>query len=257
MTLSVWHRCLSQLEIELSEEQLNTWIRPLQADEQNSSLRLMAPNQFVLNWVENNFYSRIKEIVTTLSGPEQLTVALEIGGAIPSQRTGLGQIHAATICEPENFSPPGNPGNPKTRANLNPAYAFDTFVEGKSNQFGLAAATQICSNPGTVYNPFFICGGSGLGKTHLMQAVGNGILDANSSTRVMYLNSERYVHEMVTAVQRNTMDEFKERYRSVDALLIDDIQFFAGKNRTQEEFFHTFNALYAVSYTHLTLPTKA
>ncbi len=244
MTSSVWHRCLSQLEIELSEEQLNTWIRPLQADERDSSLRLMAPNQFVLNWVENNFYGRIKEIVTTLSGPEQLTVALEIGSGLAPQGSGLGVAHPAPATEPANFSPPANAGHSKARANLNPGYIFDTFVEGKSNQFGLAAATQICSNPGTVYNPFFICGASGLGKTHLMQAVGNGILDNNPSTQVMYLNSERYVHEMVASVQRNTMDEFKERYRNVDALLIDDIQFFAGKTRTQEEFFHTFNALY-------------
>lgn len=137
------------------------------------------------------------------------------------------------------------PGNSKARASLSPVYTFETFVEGKSNQFGRAAASQVGENPGTAYNPFFICGASGLGKTHLMQAVGHGILDHNPSARVMYLNSESYVAEMVTAIQRNTVNDFKKRYRNVDALLIDDIQFFAGKDRTQEEFFHTFNALYA------------
>ena len=251
LTQSVWHRCLSQLELELSEEQLNTWIRPLQADEQNSYLRLMAPNQFVLNWVETNFYGRIKEIVTALSGPDQLTVALEIGSGFTSvASTSAVSNSVAPATGPDDFNlrqgSASRPavGNSKARANLNPGYVFDTFVEGKSNQFGLAAATQICSNPGTVYNPFFICGASGLGKTHLMQAIGHGILDTDSSANVLYLNSERYVHEMVSSVQRNTMDEFKDRYRSVDALLIDDIHFFAGKNHTQEEFFHTFNALY-------------
>lgn len=249
MTQSVWHHCLSQLERELSEEQLNTWIRPLQADEQNSYLRLMAPNQFVLNWVENNFYGRIKEIISAVSDTDELTVALEVGSGFGASSNIQPQAHPTAATGPDDFARPGAanspaPGNSKARANLNPGYIFETFVEGKSNQFGLAAATQICSNPGTVYNPFFICGASGLGKTHLMQAVGHGILDTNPSARVIYLNSERYVHEMVSSVQRNTMDEFKDRYRSVDALLIDDIQFFAGKNRTQEEFFHTFNALY-------------
>ena len=132
----------------------------------------------------------------------------------------------------------------RARANLNPAYNFETFVEGKSNQFGRAASLQVCKNPGVSYNPFFICGASGMGKTHLMHAVGHGILSENPNARVLYINSEQYVAEMVSALQRNTMDQFKQRYRHVDALLIDDIQFFARKDRTQEEFFHTFNTLY-------------
>jgi len=249
LTSSVWHRCLSQLENELSEEQLNTWIRPLQADEQSTQLRLMAPNQFVLNWVENNFYSRIKEIVSALTKPGELPVALEIGTGLGTLTDAPTDAIPAVSIQVNSPTMPGAgnslPGNSKTRASLSPVYTFETFVEGKSNQFGRAAASQVCENPGTAYNPFFICGASGLGKTHLMQAVGHGILDHNPAARVMYLNSESYVAEMVAAVQRNTMDEFKKRYRNVDALLIDDIQFFAGKGRTQEEFFHTFNALYA------------
>lgn len=264
--MPIWDRCLSQLEVELSEQQLNTWIRPLQAQEKNSNLKLMAPNQFVLSWVETNFYPRIKEIAAAVAKPEELTVMLEIGSGPASVHlengadstpqpmnlpvSELNPLNSSVSALPETSSlATEEPTGPRVkqaqmRAQLNPVYSFETFVEGKSNQFGRAAALQICQNPGTAYNPFFICGASGLGKTHLMQSVGHGILDYNPNANVFYLNSERYVQEMVSALQRNTMDDFKRRYRNLDALLIDDIQFFAGKGRTQEEFFHTFNALY-------------
>ena len=265
MSLSLWDLCLSQLEVELSEQQLNTWIRPLQAREQSNCLTLMAPNQFVCDWVQTNFYSRIQELVLALSTREGFFVALQIGSdQVAEPESGVqnptldlgsnagGHLHGtATQPSSDVVASMGNSvGNSvgknssRARANLNPAYNFETFVEGKSNQLGRAASVQVCKNPGTSYNPFFICGASGLGKTHLMQAVGHGILNQNPNARVLYMNSEQYVAEMVSALQRNTMDQFKQRYRHVDALLIDDIQFFAGKDRTQEEFFHTFNTLY-------------
>ena len=247
MTVSVWDRCLSQLEIELSEQQLNMWIRPLQADENSNYLKLMAPNQFVRDWVETNFYGRIKEIAHSAANDEGLTVALEIGTGhdlAPAFAKSKGPGEVGSPSSANAKSDGSDFGSDVARANLNPAYTFETFVEGKSNQFGRAASVHICDNPGIAYNPFFICGASGLGKTHLMQAVGHGILNRKKNARVVYLNSERYVAEMVTALQHNTMGEFKKRYRQVDALLIDDIQFFAGKGQTQEEFFHTFNSLY-------------
>jgi len=221
----------------------------------------MAPNQFVCDWVQTNFYSRIQELALALSSREGFFVALQIGSgqvAEPEQSaeaptldlgSNAGGHLPGTTAQPSSYVV-GSVGNSsgkngsRARANLNPAYNFETFVEGKSNQLGRAASVQVCKNPGTSYNPFFICGASGLGKTHLMQAVGHGILNQNPNARVLYMNSEQYVAEMVSALQRNTMDQFKQRYRHVDALLIDDIQFFAGKDRTQEEFFHTFNTLY-------------
>ncbi len=264
MSVPIWDRCLSQLEIELSEQQLNTWIRPLQAQQNRDNLRLMAPNQFVLNWVQSNFYPRIQEIASAAARPAEVKVALEIGsGVIPIDNapemgrqatidldgdsgTVESRQQTADKSHSDNSQVSGKEliHRAQARAHLNPGYIFDNFVEGKSNQFGRAAAVQICENPGKAYNPFFICGASGLGKTHLMQSVGNAILEFNPRARVKYLNSESYVAGMVAALQRNTMNEFKRVYRQLDALLIDDIQFFAGKGRTQEEFFHTFNALY-------------
>lgn len=248
MTLPIWDRCLSQLEGELSEQQLNTWIRPLQAHESEAQLTIMAPNQFVLNMVESNFYPRIKEIAVILAGDDPVAIALGIGSNFSNSTTNAPQDVRNTNVRKETAA--NSMGNTESnhsatrRTSLNPTFNFDTFVEGKSNQLGRAAAMQIGQNPGTAYNPFFICGASGLGKTHLMHSVGNSILSHNPNAKVMYLNSERYVAEMVSALQRNTINEFKRFYRGLDALLIDDIQFFAGKDRTQEEFFHTFNALF-------------
>lgn len=255
MTYAIWDRCLTQLEGELTEQQLNTWIRPLQAAENGSHLTIMAPNQFVLTTVESDYFTRIKEIAKTISEQENLQVALQIGSQnitspgkftdtpttgfdTGSSRNDAPPVAVSTITK----APSAN--QVKINARLNPEFNFDNFVEGKSNQLGRAAAMQISSNPGNAYNPFFICGASGLGKTHLMHAVGNAIVDHKPDARVMYLNSERYVAEMVSALQRNTINDFKKFYRGLDALLVDDIQFFAGKDRTQEEFFHTFNALF-------------
>ncbi len=237
MTDSLWTGCLQRLEREIPDQQLNTWIRPLQAEEHDNHLRLYAPNRFVLDWVRDHFAERITELLASQrpDAPPQLT--LEIGGHSVAKNIPPG---LSTATESAHA---GTPAPKAHNANLNPDFTFDTFVEGKSNQLARAASLQVVDNPGKAYNPLFIYGGVGLGKTHLMHAIGNTLLRAKPDARVLYLHSERFVADMIKALQHNAINEFKRHYRGVDALLIDDIQFFAGKERSQEEFFHTFNAL--------------
>ena len=243
---SLWQQCVARLETEVPEQQLNTWIRPLQAIEDADTLRLLAPNRFVLDWVKDNFFERINATAHELSGNGGLRVLLEVG---TGRRAPTPEPDVPTARAPEAAPRPA-PVQPQPAAssaqftnNLNRNFTFDNFVEGKSNQLARAASLQIAENPGLAYNPLFIYGGVGLGKTHLMHAVGNKILELNPNAKVVYLHSERFVADMIKALQHNAIEDFKRYYRSVDALLIDDIQFFAGKERSQEEFFHTFNAL--------------
>ncbi len=215
----------------------NTWILPLQATEGNGQLKLYAPNHFVRNWVVQHYERRIMEVCSHLSDGETHTVLFEIGT--------LQRSADSTETGGENtFAPRVKLVERRSASNLTPKFTFDTFVEGKSNQIARAASIQIGKNPGTVYNPLFVYGGVGLGKTHLMHAIRNMVLDDNPSARVAYLHSERFVTEMVKSLQHNRIEEFKKHYRTVNTLLIDDVQFFAGKERSQEEFFHTFNALF-------------
>lgn len=233
MNSPIWNSCVRQLESELTEQLLNTWIRPLQAEEKDTNLLLFAPNRFVLDWVNDHYLKRIRELVALYSDdsdPKQ--VSLSVGSRASSK----------TVVRPTPLTSPPTPVRTYSH-NLNSDFTFDSFVEGKSNQLAKAAALQVANNAGLAYNPLLIYGGVGLGKTHLMHAVGNQILKVNPQSQVVYLHSERFVQDMVKALQHNAIDEFKRHYRSVDALLIDDIQFFAGKERSQEEFFHTFNAL--------------
>ena len=235
MSATLWSRCLEKLEGELSEQQLNTWIRPLQANVENGTLKLLAPNRFVLDWVKQNLYQRIIQMVLQLQDIEAQQVILEIGSHYSSS--------SFSSPAPSLAVPISEPDLPPVKNNLNPSFTFENFVEGKSNQLARAASMQVAENPGRAYNPLFVYGGVGLGKTHMMHAIGNGMLAFKPNARIVYLHSERFVGDMVKALQHNTINEFKRIYRSVDALLIDDIQFFAGKERSQEEFFHTFNAL--------------
>jgi chromosomal replication initiator protein len=230
---TLWNRCIRDLQAELPEQQFNTWIRPLQAIEGGGRLRLLAPNRFVVDWLQEHYIQRILKIVDE-SG-ERTEVVVEVGS-----RERDNQAVPAPVSSPGRNAAPTAP--PVT-SRLNPAFTFSTFVEGKSNQLAKAAATQVGQNPGKSYNPLFIYGGVGLGKTHLMHAIGNAIVAAKPDARVAYVHSERFVGDMVKGLQHNKISEFKRSYRSLDALLIDDIQFFAGKERSQEEFFHTFNAL--------------
>jgi chromosomal replication initiator protein len=234
---SLWRRCLTHLEAELPEAQFNTWIRPLQAVEDGRTLRLLAPNRFVVDWVNENVVSRISELVDAVGSPPAPSVVLEVGSRA------VAPPPPAPIL-PQNGRSPAKDLPSLLGSRLNPDFTFTSFVEGKSNQLARAAAMQVAENPGRAYNPLFIYGGVGLGKTHLMHAVGNMIRGRNERARVAYVHSERFVGDMVKALQHNTINDFKTAYRSLDALMIDDIQFFAGKDRSQEEFFHTFNALF-------------
>ena len=226
MTSALWNSCVHQHESELTEQQLNTCILPLHAIEQDGDLILLAPNRFVLDCVQIHFLDRIDELVEADSRSPGRRVSLEIGSHEPAP------VSTATAPDPKPF-----------QHNLNPYFTFETFVEGKSNQLPRAAALQVAKHPGSTYNPLLIYGGVGLGKTHLLHAIGNQILEDNPSARVTYLHSERFVADMIKALQHNTISEFKQHYRSIETLLIDDIQFFARKERSQEEFFHTFNSL--------------
>jgi chromosomal replication initiator protein len=236
---SLWARCVQRLETDLPEQHFNTWIRPLHAVEEQDTLRLLAPNRFVVDWVREHFYDQIAEAAADFAADRHVDLVIEVG----SRRHTMAAVETA---RPERFDDADRRAVPQARAvggRLNPDFTFKNFVEGKSNQLARAAAYQVGLNPGSAYNPLFIYGGVGLGKTHLMQSVGNMILERNENANVAYVHSERFVGDMVSALRHNRISDFKQAYRSLDGLLIDDIQFFAGKDRSQEEFFHTFNAL--------------
>lgn len=278
MSLALWQQCLDYLQDELNSQQFNTWIRPLQAEEgESNELCLLAPNRFVRDWVSDKYAKRIGELMRELSPAKPPKVSLTVGSrrvaASAPQTRDLGHPVSASSVKPtpaavstlprgdiadeqeinqqrEQATPKRTgerqvqvEGSLKHNSGLNAGFTFDTFVEGKSNQLARAASRQVSENPGGAYNPLFLYGGVGLGKTHLMHAVGNALAARGENARVVYLHSERFVADMVKALQLNAINDFKRFYRSVDALLIDDIQFFAGKERSQEEFFHTFNAL--------------
>jgi len=233
---TLWTHCIRELKAELPEQQFNTWIRPLQTIEEAGTLRLLAPNRFVVDWLKEHHAERILQLVHNVDSG--VGVIIEVGSRAPDVAVEKPlRPPAPTILGTRQ--PPPSP----IASRLGPTFTFDSFVEGKSNQLAKAAAVQVSQNPGESYNPLFIYGGVGLGKTHLMHAIGNAMLARDPGARVSYVRSERFVGDMVKGLQHNTISEFKRSYRALDALLIDDIQFFAGKERSQEEFFHTFNAL--------------
>ena len=236
MLSPLWNSCVQQLENDLPEQQFNTWIRPLQAIEENGVLQLLAPNRFVVDWVNTNFMERIREILGQCQAGAGPQVLLTVGSA--------SQTEPVKTIVSGGERPAAQPAMmPALGSRLNSDYTFESFVEGKSNQLAKAAAIQVAANVGRAYNPMFIYGGVGLGKTHLMHAIGNAVVANNPGASVAYVHSERFVGDMVKALQHNRINQFKRAYRSLNALLIDDIQFLAGKERSQEEFFHTFNAL--------------
>jgi chromosomal replication initiator protein len=228
---SLWSRCISALENELPEQQFNTWVRPLQSVEADGALRLLAPNRFVVDWVRSNLLGRIPVLLRERGIAEPSMITVEVGSRPALDDLPIAAVHVLKHA-------PNAVG-----VALNANFTFDSFVEGKSNHFAKAAALQVAGNLGRAYNPLFIYGGVGLGKTHLMHAIGHLILERDKEARVAYVHSERFVSDMVRALQHNRINDFKTSYRSLHALLIDDIQFFAGKEHSQEEFFHTFNAL--------------
>jgi len=274
----VWERCLGHLQDELPYQQFNTWIKPLQLEvsDGSSEVYLLAPNRFVQDWVSDKFLGRITELFCHI-GEQKIDVVVQSRASsrpsfsntqtsstattVKKDSQAVELVSNSTIAAPrsqiiidtdiqqaaqisEKVQAVKNvEGRLRHESNLNTTFSFDSFVEGKSNQLALAAARQVAENPGGSYNPLFIYGGVGLGKTHLMHAVGNELRKQKPNAKIVYLHSERFVADMVKALQLNAINDFKRFYRSVDALLIDDIQFFAGKERSQEEFFHTFNSL--------------
>lgn len=244
-TTSIWQQCVEALQDKLTPQQFNTWIRPLQAEVNKDNICLWAPNRFVCDWVKESYLPDIRELLRHLSPNATPEIQLQIG-----RKENTVAVSAVPQAAPSNSVTQENNRQSEVAAalvfqqnNLNRDFTFETFVEGKSNQLARAASTQVAENPGKAYNPLFIYGGVGLGKTHLMHAVGNLILEHKPDAKVLYTHSERFVADMVRALQSNKINEFKNYYRSLDVLMIDDIQFFAGKERSQEEFFHTFNAL--------------
>ena len=277
---ALWQQCLEQLRSELPSHQFNTWLKPLSVSTETNGLLLSAPNRFIANWVRDKYLERIETLASSYG--IQGAVSIDVQTSSTGRAQGVASSSNSTRNErrsessdsarapaleyPSLLTPAvadrvevdprtrstevlevqttgAKRGRVKVQSYLNRSFTFKSFVEGKSNQLALAASQQVAENAGGAYNPLFIYGGVGLGKTHLMQAIGNEILEQNPAAKVVYLHSERFVADMVKALQLNAMAEFKRFYRSLDALLIDDIQFFAKKDRSQEEFFHTFNAL--------------
>ncbi|MGO2011134.1 MAG: chromosomal replication initiator protein DnaA [Pseudoalteromonas sp.] len=256
MYLSVWQSCLYVLQDELPSQQFSMWVRPLQAESTEDTLTIYAPNRFVLDWVREKYLNRINELLVEICKDEAPELRFDVGSKpilnqpmvnspVAAEHTSSVPSVTATAKQPVKQAKPVVEPAPKSgyKSNIKENYTFDSFVEGKSNQLAKAAATQVADNPGSAFNPVFIYGGTGLGKTHLLHAVGNGIMANKPDAKIVYMHSERFVQDMVKALQNNAIEEFKRYYRSVDALMIDDIQFFANKERSQEEFFHTFNAL--------------
>ena len=249
-----WDVCVEQLAAELSAEQLNTWIKPLQVEERAQTIYLFAPNRFVKDWVADRYLERIQSFYSHhVGGSFHVSVCVgsanmdSQSGQVTSSRDDSEKFNkrqrditpsVAQVREPAIVE-----GSIKHSNRLNLDFRFDNFVEGKSNQLARAAAQRVSEKPGSEYNPLFLYGDTGLGKTHLMHAVGNQICSHNPKAKIIYVHSERFVADMVKALQLNAISDFKRVYRNVDALLIDDIQFFAGKEKSQEEFFHTFNSL--------------
>ena len=248
----LWQQCLTQLEHEIPPQEINTWLRSLHVIEQANGMQLLAPNAIVLQHVRESYFSRILFHARTLSGDSSYDISLRVGSRQPPAPAAAPQTEPAQASGPESEDPFAGAGQGQARPlpvntqlvkTLNPRLTFDNFVEGKSNSLARAASLYVGENPGGTYNPLFIYGGVGLGKTHLMHAIGNRILQFHPASRVLYVYAERFVTDMVTAIRTSRMEEFKQHYRTVDTLLIDDIQFFSGKERSMEEFFHTYNAL--------------
>ena len=251
-----WSTCLSRFEQELSTQQFNTWIKPLQMEVRDDALRILAPNKFVQQWVKERFLSKIETIAAELL-PENTQIELSISNQSPTKKIANGISKQITVSTGSVNSAPTVAAKVAAKANtntsratpnergsgLNPSFNFNNYVTGRANQLARAAAIQVAENPGQAYNPLFIYGGVGLGKTHLLLAIGNQLKQQKPDANIRYLHAERYVSDVVKAYENKAFDDFKRQYHSLDLLLIDDIQFFGKKTRTQEEFFYAFNTL--------------
>jgi chromosomal replication initiator protein len=234
---SFWDLCQERFRANLTQQQFSTWIKPLLFEDVGDDVRILAPNHFVMDWVREKFAEHIDGWAQEFyARPVSITYALGKKPSVPRTHTAAPAPHAAPA--PAHVAAPAQLG-----LRINPGFNFDNFVSGRANQLARAAALQIANNPGTAYNPLFIYGGVGLGKTHLLQAIGNTVRQANPEARISYIHANDYVDDVVKAYLNKQFDDLKRRYMSLDLLLIDDIQFLAKKDRTQEEFFYVFNSL--------------
>ncbi|MEE9332384.1 MAG: chromosomal replication initiator protein DnaA, partial [Methylophilaceae bacterium] len=249
-----WPTCLSRFEQELSAQQFNTWIKPLKTEVTDTSIRVVAPNKFVQRWVKERFLNKIEGIADELFSHHVLieittsnkqSVSTSAKRPVTKKEVGIGtneKLNSPVINNRPDSKKIKNKKNDFS-SGLNPSFNFDNYVTGRANQLARAAALQVADNAGQAYNPLFIYGGVGLGKTHLLQAIGNQLKQQNPDAKIRYLHAERYVSDVVKAYENKAFDAFKKQYHSLDLLLIDDIQFFGKKTRTQEEFFYAFNTL--------------
>ncbi len=261
-----WPACLSHFEKELSAQQFNTWIKPLHTEINGDAVRLFAPNRFVMQWVKDRFLKKIEQFAQeqhlhniqielvlgdvaskSTDTNNEPTKKVEPDAVLPGAKVNLSEVLASSVKNSAAATSSNHKNNGIKKngegSGLNPSFNFDNYVTGRANQLARAAAIQVAENPGSAYNPLFIYGGVGLGKTHLLQAIGNELKSHNPDAKIRYLHAERYVSDVVKAYEHKAFDEFKRQYHSLDLLLIDDIQFFAKKTRTQEEFFYAFNSL--------------
>ncbi|QCI21915.1 chromosomal replication initiator protein DnaA [Buchnera aphidicola (Lipaphis pseudobrassicae)] len=244
MSPCLWKQCLDRLQSELPSTEFSMWIRSLKAKLNNNILKIYAPNKFVLDWVKDKYLIRFKIILQDFCGSDSPLIKFEIYKKNKEKSTKKNILNIDfNINNKQIWNKIPEYKKTSYRSNINKKHNFENFIEGKSNQLARSAASQVAKNPGNSYNPLFLYGATGLGKTHLLHAIGNRILAYKYNIKIIYMHSERFVQDMVKALQNNAIEKFKLYYRSVDALLIDDIQFFAHKERSQEEFFHTFNAL--------------
>jgi chromosomal replication initiator protein len=249
-----WPTCLSRFKQELSAQQFNTWIKPLETEFGENAVRVLAPNKFVQQWVKERFLSKIETIAAELlpqNTSVEITINKKISAPVPKKVDGINgaaispgvMLKHASLGKNTEDKATFNRRTSERASGLNASFHFDNYVTGRANQLARAAAIQVAENPGQAYNPLFIYGGVGLGKTHLLQAIGNHLKQQNPEANIRYLHAERYVSDVVKAYENKAFDDFKQQYHSLDLLLIDDIQFFAKKTRTQEEFFYAFNTL--------------
>ena len=244
----IWQAVLAEFELKVSKPNFVTWFRNTGIGQyQNGQAVICVPNAFTQNWLEKKYHSDIIRALERITG--QPIKKIEY---IVENIKNLSEQELSAKTEPANSLPPSLPTtapfsdhrNTLSEFGLNPKYTFQTFIVGKNNELAHAAARAVAERPGDAYNPLFIYGGVGLGKTHLIQAIGNTMLQKNPHTKILYISSEKFMNDFVSAIKSGHTKEFKDRYRSVDLLLIDDIQFIGGKEETQEEFFHTFNDLH-------------
>ncbi|MBB1272691.1 MULTISPECIES: chromosomal replication initiator protein DnaA [Psychromonas] len=247
MSLAIWQECLAQLKDELSAGDFSTWLRPLQAEYDNNVLSLYSPNKYTSEWVREKYMdiieTKLQTLIHAIDANQTIKIRLLVGTANAAANKPAAQKAAPVLNTNQPWEGESKSPTVAHKSNLIKKYTFDNFVEGKSNNFAIATTQQIAENPGDVYNPLFLYAHPGLGKTHLLHAVGNAIVAENPDSKVVYIRSERFVQDMINSIRNNTIEQFKEYYASLDALLIDDIHFFAGKDRSQEVLFQTFNSM--------------